>query len=176
MQTFLLFGLFLAPLTAFGGLVMSWIEVSRLRRFQPAAFESGLTILDEIVVPASVTVADPNCVARPGSRGAFFIRRTVSSVFPAFPAGRVDLTSAGTNTQVRLTYGFVLFYFGVFAFFSIATMLTSSPILAMFVVAIVGSVTVIVRRERQWGRIAATAVGVFNQPPNTAQATRGRSS
>ena len=173
----LVFGLFLAPVVALAGLFLHSVEVSRIRRFIPGAFESGLTILSEAVAERVIS-GDANCIAQAHPRGVLFVRRTVSGAFGAFPAARIVRTGSVAELQVRLGYGFVAFYLATFVFFSFATMLTQSLLVALFVAASGLAIVVIVRRERAWGRNAASSAWRFsNQPPNPPlQPTSGATS
>jgi hypothetical protein len=145
-----------APLIAVAGIFLSWMEVSRIRRFVPGAFDSGLLILREAVADRTIG-NDPNCIAHALPNVVLFVRRTVGGVFSAFPAGRIVRSAAGAEVQVRLAYGFVVFYLATFAFFSIATVLTKSRLLLLFVAATALSTVAVVRRERVWGRSAAAS-------------------
>jgi hypothetical protein len=158
------------------GLIAFQREVDRLRQFIPEAFESGFVILDEIAIGAN-RVSDANVIARAYSNTTLFLRRTTAAAFGAYPAGRL-LAHPTPRVEVRLASGFVAFHLGLLLFAVSVAAMTRSVVIAALPVIVFLSAILVVRRERQWGRVAARAIlrNPDLPPDQPLQPTSGASS
>jgi hypothetical protein len=131
-------------------------EHDRLLRFVPEAFNRGIRILAE-PVPANQRIADAEVYALPRESETLFIRSFVSTVLPAFPAGRIFEKSGVPYVELRLGPAFTLHYGGALIFGASITLLSRTWAAGGFLMAIAFSVAAIVLRERRWARRAARA-------------------
>jgi hypothetical protein len=137
-------------------------DEEQLLRFVPEAFNRGVRILAE-PVRANGRVSDAEVYALPRESETLFIRSFVTTVFPAFPAGRIFENAGVPYVEVRLGRAFTLHYGGVLLFTASMTLLSRSWEAGAFLMAAACSVAAIVLRERRWARRAARAcVSHFN--------------